>query len=126
MCSIVDFAQTLRPHAARLDTDADFLKTTYQNWQENGLRVTDFASDLATLSSVSGAFAFLILQETVSGESGCGVAYGHLRAGKGPIYQLGKVNGTLSWFTGTHIFDLVKLGVLLPDGSEGLRLYRGE
>jgi hypothetical protein len=116
--SLADFAETLRPHAARLDTDAEFLYTTYLLWQESGLHVTDFDKDLATLSRVIGAFVFLILQETVSGEPGCGVAYGHLRVGKGPLYDAGRVNGIIPWLTGIHIFNRVLLGFLLPNGSE--------
>jgi hypothetical protein len=118
MPNLSALALSLRPEANRLDHDADALRTAYMHWQKSGLRVEDFHRDLALLASASGAFAFLILQEAVSGQPGCGVAFGHLRTGKGPRWHAGKVSGIIPWMTGAGIFSCVKLGVLLPDGSE--------
>jgi hypothetical protein len=113
-----EFAETLRHQSAVLDSDPSTLQAAYAVWRENGLCIADFHRDLALLSSVSGAFAFLILQETVAGTSQQGVAFGHLRTGKGPRWQAGKVCGVVPWMTGAGFFPTVKLGVLLPDGSE--------
>jgi hypothetical protein len=116
--TIADFAKAIHPQAAAIDNTFGALKTAYASWQKDNLAVMNFPKDLAMLSSTSGAFAFLILQETVAGKPGCGVAFGHLRAGKGPQWVDGKVSGIVPWMTGAGVFHTVRLGVLLPDGSE--------
>jgi hypothetical protein len=116
--TIASFAELIRDLAASLDYDDTSLHTAYRIWQKSKLSVVDFHQDLATLASVSGAFAFLILQETVAGKSGHGVAFGHLRTGKGPLWVNGKVNGIVPWMTGADFFSHVRLGMLLPDGFE--------
>jgi hypothetical protein len=116
--TIASFSELVRELAASLDYDDTSLHTAYRVWQKGNLAVADFHQDLSTLASVSGAFAFLILQETVAGKPGHGVAFGHLRTGKGPLWQEGKVNGIVPWMTGAGFFHTVRLGVLLPDGSE--------
>jgi hypothetical protein len=116
--NIARFAELIREESASLDNDNTSLHRAYHRWQEANLAVTDFHPELAALASVSGAFAFLILQEAVAGKPGHGVAFGHLRTGKGPRWASGRVSGTVPWMTGAGFFHTVRLGVLLPDGSE--------
>jgi hypothetical protein len=130
----------LRPEAEQLDTDADLLAAKFDLFQALGLNafgstrmplsgVESFES-LAALSEVSGAFAFLALQQWVANPGfpdpgtklwpKLGVAFGHLRNLNGPAPQWkdGFVTGPVPWMTGAGMVEQVRLGVRLPDGAE--------
>ncbi len=139
-----DFANTLRPDTEAIDSRFDYLASQFLHFQSRGLHCLggsrfplpghQFCDSLATLSAVSGAFAFLALQQIVANFSLnvpdnstwplCGVAFGHLRNldGSSPVWDGKTVTGRVPWLTGAGIFPQVILGVRTTSGEEVLAL----
>jgi hypothetical protein len=136
------FAQELRPDAEHLDRDGNLLAEWYARFRMQGLHTgwsarhplsgKEFCLALAALARVSGAFAFVALQQFVANVSltsmaaedaewpATGVAFGHLRSPHGPAPRLeaGIAHGFVPWLTGAGIFPQVILGLRRADGQE--------
>ncbi len=136
------FAQELRPDAQLLDQDANLLAEWYARFRTQGLHTgwsarqplsgKEFCLALAALARVSGAFAFVALQQFVANLSltnlvaedaewpAVGVAFGHLRNPQGPAPRLeaGSAHGFVPWLTGAGIFPQVILGLRSTDDQE--------
>ncbi|MDX1933609.1 MAG: hypothetical protein SFU56_13500 [Capsulimonadales bacterium] len=134
------FAERLRPDAARLDTEDGLVREWFDAFRNEGfhelggsrapLSGEEFAEVLATLGAVSGAFAFVALQQIVANMHLAvpeepswpvvGVAFGHLRnvAGPAPVWDGATVSGFVPWLTGANLFPEVILGMRTLDGDE--------
>ncbi len=135
------FATRLKPDAAQMDESVAAVAAWYDRFQQEELNLggsvrmpfegLGFCRALETLAMVSGAFAFVAMQQFVANMNlgdrfqdslwpKVGVAFGHLGA-RGhdlPQRREGTVNGFAPWLTGAGIFDWVVLGVYGEEQEE--------
>ncbi len=141
-----EFASDIRPICIEMDVKSAQCIKWYGEFVSRELHVggsairpfagDDFCEALATLSEVSGAFAFLALQQFVANmvtfgrlektpfHPTMGVSFGHLRNPDGPAPKRlhGKVWGLIPWFTGSEIFTKTVFGFRDEEMQETLAL----